>query len=237
MKKIVHRAATRGYADHGWLRTHHTFSFDRYFDRSRMRFGALRVLNDDVIAPRGGFGMHPHDNMEIVTYPLSGELRHADSMGNAAVLRPGMVQVMSAGSGLTHSERNNRTDREAALLQIWVLTDAAGREPRYADVTLAEPEPDRLRLIVAGEGQGGPHVGWIHQDVRFHTLGMTGRTEVPYLLRQGDYGLYIFVMEGTVGVAGERLRRRDGMGIWETGGVLLRAEGPSELLLMEVPMG
>lgn len=163
MEKVIHRAATRGYFDHGWLQTFHTFSFADYYNPQRIHFGALRVLNDDTVAGGEGFGSHPHDNMEIVSIPLSGELRHEDSMGHGEVLRPGEIQVMSAGTGIVHSEFNNLPDREVKFLQIWIFPDRDDLTPRYEQIRLAKAEPDRLRPIVAPKGEGGEHVGWIHQ--------------------------------------------------------------------------
>ena len=145
MEKVIHRAATRGYFDHGWLQTFHTFSFADYYNPQRIHFGALRVLNDDTVAGGEGFGSHPHDNMEIVSIPLSGELRHEDSMGHGEVLRPGEIQVMSAGTGIVHSEFNNLPDREVKFLQIWIFPDRDGLTPRYEQIRLAKAEPDRLR--------------------------------------------------------------------------------------------
>lgn len=145
MEKVIHRAATRGYFDHGWLQTFHTFSFADYYNPQRIHFGALRVLNDDTVAGGEGFGSHPHDNMEIISIPLSGELRHEDSMGHGEVLRPGEIQVMSAGTGIVHSEFNNLPDREVKFLQIWIFPDRDDLTPRYEQIRLAKAEPDRLR--------------------------------------------------------------------------------------------
>ena len=155
MKKTIHRAATRGYADHGWLRTHHTFSFAGYYDPGRIHFGALRVLNDDTVAPGEGFGTHPHENMEIVSLVLSGALRHGDSMGNMQLLKPGELQVMTAGTGITHSEMNASREEPVKFLQIWVITDAEGHTPRYNQIELAPAKRNEFRLIVAPEGRGG----------------------------------------------------------------------------------
>ncbi len=172
MDKVLHRAATRGHADHGWLDTYHTFSFADYYDPKRIHFGALRVLNDDTVAPGEGFGTHPHANMEIVSIPLSGALRHRDSMGYVQELRPGGIQVMSAGTGITHSEFNASDTEPVKFLQIWVLPDARGHRPRYDQLTLAPAVRNELRPIVAPEGFGNEHVGWIHQRAWFHTLDL-----------------------------------------------------------------
>ena len=216
MKKTIHRAATRGYADHGWLRTHHTFSFAGYYDPGRIHFGALRVLNDDTVAPGEGFGTHPHENMEIVSLVLSGALRHGDSMGNMQLLKPGELQVMTAGTGITHSEMNASREEPVKFLQIWVITE--------------------FRLIVAPEGRGGEHVGWIHQTAWFHTLDLDAGREARYRMNLHGNGAYVFVIEGTAEVAGEPLGPRDGMGISDADDFLIRASENARLLVIEVPM-
>ncbi len=236
MERIVHRAATRGYFDHGWLQTYHTFSFANYYNPQRMHFGALRVLNDDTVAGGEGFGSHPHDNMEIVSIPLAGELRHQDSMGHGEVLRPGEIQVMSAGTGIIHSEFNNLPDREVKFLQIWIFPDREELTPRYEQIRLAEAEPDRLRLIVAPEGEGSEHVGWIHQKAWLSTLDLTPGAEVTYDLHSPNHGVYVFVLDGQIDAAGETLQRRDGMGIRRTERFTLRGGETSRVLLIEVPM-
>ena len=184
MEKVIHRATTRGYFDHGWLQTVHTFSFADYYNPQRIHFGALRVLNDDTVAGGEGFGSHPHDNMEIVSIALEGALRHGDSMGNMKVLRPGEIQVMSAGTGIVHSEFNNLPDREVKFLQIWIFPDRDGLTPRYEQIRLAKAEPDRLRPIVAPKGEGGEHVGWIHQKAWLSTLDLTSGAELRTARRQ-----------------------------------------------------
>ena len=236
MEKVIHRAETRGYADHGWLKTHHTFSFADYYDSRRMHFGALRVLNDDEVAPGEGFGTHPHDNMEIVSIPLSGALRHGDSMGNMQTLKPGEVQVMTAGTGLMHSEYNASDTEPVKFLQIWVLTDSRGHTPRYAQYELAPEHRNALRVIVAPEGCGSEHVGWIHQTAWFYTLGLDRDHVVNYRMNIHGHGAYLFVLEGRIEAAGEELGPRDGMGLWEVDEFLIRGTDRAELLIIEVPM-
>ena len=214
MKKTIHRAATRGYADHGWLRTHHTFSFAGYYDPGRIHFGALRVLNDDTVAPGEGFGTHPHENMEIVSLVLSGALRHGDSMGNM----------------------NASREEPVKFLQIWVITDAEGHTPRYTQIELAPAKRNEFRLIVAPEGRGGEHVGWIHQTAWFHTLDLDAGREARYRMNLHGNGAYVFVIEGTAEVAGEPLGPRDGMGISDADDFLIRAFENARLLVIEVPM-
>ena len=236
MKKVIHRATTRGYFNHGWLKTHHTFSFARYYDPERVRFGALRVLNDDTVEGGEGFGTHPHDNMEIVSIPLKGILEHADSMGNARQLRPGMIQVMSAGTGITHSEYNGSATDPVEFLQIWVFTDEHNHTPRYTDITLEPSEKNTLQKIVAPRGEADEHTGWLHQQAWFYLAELEKGKSVEHRMHGTNMGTYVFVIEGNADVNGENLGRRDGIGIWETESVTLTAESPSRVLLMEVPM-
>lgn len=234
--KVIHRAATRGYADHGWLKAHHTFSFADYYDSRRVHFGALRVLNDDIIAPGRGFGTHPHADMEIVTIPLSGALKHGDSMGNMEVLRPGEIQVMSAGTGITHSEFNASDKEPVSLLQIWILTDNKGHTPRYEQLTLSEAHCNALRVIVAPEGCGSQHVGWVHQRAWMYTLDLRAGHVVEYRMNIHGQGAYVFVLEGDAEVGGEALGRRDGMGIRDADKFLIKGLSDTKLLIIEVPM-
>ena len=236
MDKVLHRAATRGHADHGWLDTYHTFSFADYYDPKRIHFGSLRVLNDDTVAPGEGFGTHPHANMEIVSIPLSGALRHRDSMGYVQELRPGGIQVMSAGTGITHSEFNASDTEPVKFLQIWLLPDARGHRPRYDQLTLAPAVRNELRPIVAPEGFGNEHVGWIHQRAWFHTLDLDAGRGADYRLRLFGDGVYLFVLEGCVETAGETLSRRDGLGICGAGELRIDAAADASVLLIEVPM-
>ncbi len=235
MKKVIHRADSRGFADHGWLRSHHSFSFANYYNPERMQFGTLRVLNDDRVAAGMGFGTHPHNNMEIISIPLEGDLEHKDSMGNTAVIRQGDVQVMSAGTGVQHSEYNRNRDREVAFLQIWILPNQANVTPRYDQVTL---DPGKLKnnlfLVL---GPRGKHDGlWIHQDTWFH-MGTFDKDEtIAYQVREPGNGLYLFVLEGLVEAAGETLDRRDAMGIQDAEAFSITCKKGSKLLLMEVPM-
>ncbi len=235
MKKILHKAESRGHANHGWLNSYHTFSFANYYDPARMNFGVLRVLNDDEVAPGMGFGTHPHQNMEIVSIPLEGDLEHKDSMGNVAVIRAGDIQAMSAGTGVSHSEYNKNRDTPVKFLQIWILPKKANVTPRYDQITL---NPDKLKnrftqIISPNPEDEGI---WIHQDAWFH-LGVfdAGKTQT-YNFRKSGNGLYVFMLEGSCKVAGETLEKRDGLGIWETDSLEFHMENPCRLLLMEVPM-
>jgi redox-sensitive bicupin YhaK (pirin superfamily) len=235
MKTVIHKAGSRGYFNHGWLQTHHTFSFARYYDPGRVHFGELRVLNDDTVIGGEGFGTHPHDNMEIISIPLEGELRHGDSMGNTEVLGKGQIQVMSAGTGITHSEMNSNYDEPVKFLQIWVFPDREGYTPRYETLTLAPAQPNKLRTLVAPEDKREEGASWMHQQVWFHTLDLENGS-FEYELRRKGNGLYVFVMEGEAAVAGENLSRRDGIGVWDTDKVTLTAKGDAKLLLIDVPM-
>ncbi|MGB5377336.1 pirin family protein [Muriicola sp.] len=236
MQKIIHRASSRGQADHGWLKSYHTFSFANYYDPSRMNFGVLRVLNDDEVAPGMGFGKHPHRNMEIISIPLEGDLEHSDSMGNTAVIREGDIQTMSAGTGVSHSERNKNRDQKVKFLQIWVLPNKVNVTPRYDQITL---EKDKLKdqfLQIISPDPGDDGI-WIHQQAWFHLGEFSEGNSVSYTLKNKENGLYVFLLEGTCQVGDEILNRRDGLGIWEADTVTFEINASSKILLMEVPMG
>jgi quercetin 2,3-dioxygenase len=234
-KTILHKAATRGHADHGWLNSYHTFSFANYHDPERMHFGALRVLNDDTVKGGMGFGAHPHDNMEIISIPLHGDLEHKDSMGNTTVIKQGDIQVMSAGTGITHSEYNKNKDVPVKFLQIWLFPNKRNVVPRYDQITLNENDRhNKLQQILSPnkEDEGV----WIQQDAWFH-LGKFDKGETTtYQLKQKENGLYIFVLDGSINVDGQELNTRDGYGIWDTTSVEITASTDAEFLIMEVPM-
>lgn len=235
METIIHKAETRGKANHGWLNTHHTFSFGSYNDPARTQFGMLRVLNDDIVSPGAGFGMHPHNNMEIVSIPLSGSLEHRDSMGNTTqVIRANEVQLMSAGNGVLHSEYNHSKEETVNFLQIWVYPKMKDVKPRYQQ-KLFDPADriNRIQTIVSPEKGNTLQ---INQDAYFSLGNFKSGFETNYKLHADNYGVYVFIIEGEAEVAGEPLRRRDGIGVWETNEVPLRAIGDTELLLIEVPM-
>ncbi len=235
-KTVLHRSATRGQANHGWLQARHTFSFANYYDPNRMNFGVLRVLNDDQVAEGRGFGNHPHDNMEIITIPLEGDLEHKDSMGNSSVIRYGDVQVMSAGTGIQHSEFNPNKDKPLKLLQIWVFPNKRNVSPRYDQITLNMNERhNKLQQILSPspEDEGV----WIHQDAWFHLGKFDKDFTAEYEIRKNGNGVYAFVIRGAVKIEGELLNEKDGLGIWETDSLSVQSvqEG-TEILLMEVPM-
>ncbi len=236
MKKILHKANTRGHADHGWLNSYHTFSFAGYYDPERVHFGALRVLNDDTVAGGMGFGTHPHDNMEIISIPTSGDLEHRDSMGNTQVIRSGDVQVMSAGTGIQHSEKNKNGDREVRFFQIWVFPNKKNVTPRYDQKNFTpEDKHNKLLTVVSplGTDDGGVQ---IHQDAWFHLGKLDKGFTATYTLKNKENGVYAFVIEGDITINGEPLNRRDGMGITDIDKLEISADSDAELLLMEVPV-
>ena len=236
MKTVLHKAATRGHAAHGWLDSWHTFSFANYHDPNRIHFGALRVLNDDTVAPGMGFGKHPHDNMEIISIPLEGDLEHSDSMGNTAVIKQGDVQIMSAGTGVVHAEKNKNNDRTVKFLQIWVFPKERNVQPRYDQKTFSdEDKQNKLVTVVSpvGTNDGGVQ---IHQDAWFSLGKLDKGTAVDYTVKKDGNGVYAFLLEGDVTVNDIVLNRRDGLGISEEGKLRISANSDAEILLMEVPM-
>lgn len=235
MKTILHKAESRGRADHGWLESYHTFSFANYYNPGRVRFGALRVLNDDRVSPGEGFGKHPHDNMEIVSIPLAGELRHKDSMGNETIIKEGEVQVMSAGTGIFHSEYNNRKDSDVRFLQIWLFPNIKNVTPRYDQISVKDIQIDNAFYQVLSPNKDDQGV-WIYQDAWFHLGNFQAGKSDTYTFKKEGNGLYIFLLEGEADVDGQPLERRDGYGIWDTNKVSVRATADARLLLMEVPM-
>ncbi|MEZ4963190.1 MAG: pirin family protein [Saprospiraceae bacterium] len=235
MKTVFHPANSRGHANHGWLDSHHTFSFANYYNPDRMNFGVLRVLNDDIVAPGRGFGTHPHDNMEIVSIPLSGDLEHKDSMGNTAVIRQGDVQVMSAGTGIYHSEFNKNPDKEVRFLQIWMFPKKKGVTPRYDQITLnGGMRPNQFNQILSPDpnDQGV----WVHQDAWFHLGEFAAGQSTKYNLKRSSNGVYAFVLEGNVTIGGQKLDKRDGFGMWDLEAFEMAASSDARVLLMEVPM-
>jgi len=232
---VLHKAETRGFADHGWLQSYHTFSFADYHNSERMHFGALRVLNDDKVAAGMGFGTHPHDNMEIISIPLEGDLEHKDSMGNVAIIKRGDVQVMSAGSGIRHSEYNKSKDTPVKFLQIWVFPNKKNVTPRYDQITLKEEDrKNKLQQILSPDSQD--EGVWIYQEAWFHTGKLDKGLSLDYEFRKKSNGVYLFMLSGNVTINGTSLGRRDGFGVWDTDKIKIVADSETELLLMEVPM-
>ncbi len=232
---ILHKANTRGNANHGWLQSYHTFSFANYYNPERMNFGMLRVLNDDTVAAGMGFGKHPHQNMEIISIPLEGDLEHQDSMGNKTVIKNGDIQVMSAGTGVQHSEYNKNQDKEVKFLQIWVIPNKQNVTPRYDQITLnPEERHNKLQQILSPKADDAGV--WIHQDAWFHLGKFDKDIATEYNFKKEGNGLYIFVLNGDVTVNRQALNKRDGFGIWNTDKVSIKADSEAEFLLMEVPM-
>lgn len=233
---VLHKAATRGGADHGWLKARHTFSFANYYNPERVNFGVLRVLNDDIIAGGMGFGTHPHDNMEIITIPILGELAHKDSMGNAEVIREGEVQVMSAGTGIQHSEFNNFKDKSINTLQIWVFPNKRNVKPRYDQYKMDTAKMQNQFLQVLSPNADDEGV-WIHQDAWFHVGDFKKDTKINYTIKSKKNGLYIFVISGKVTVNGVTLEERDGLGVWDNENYNFTInDNKTRILLMDVPM-
>jgi redox-sensitive bicupin YhaK (pirin superfamily) len=233
--KVLHKASSRGVADHGWLKSHHTFSFANYYNPERMHFGVLRVLNDDFVAPGMGFGTHPHDNMEIISIPLEGDLEHKDSMGNTTVIRNGDIQVMSAGTGIQHSEYNKNSDHPVKFLQIWLYPNKRNVQPRYDQLTLKrEARKNKFQQVLSpNKDEEGV---WIYQDAWFHLAEFDTNTKLPYKLKKSGNGIYIFVLSGEITIENIDLSARDGLGIWDSTELLFHSKSKSEVLVMEVPM-
>ena len=235
MKKIFHSSSSRGAADHGWLQAKHSFSFANYYDSERVQFGALRVLNDDIIAPGMGFGTHPHDNMEIITIPLDGALEHKDSMDNIGVIETDEIQVMSAGSGVYHSEYNKNKDQSVSLLQIWVFPNKKNVTPRYDQKNIKDLKKVNSFYPIVTPNQKGPGM-WIHQDAWFHLGEFDKETRINYSINKKGNGVYAFLIEGSVQIDGESLEKRDALGLWDTESFELLANPNSRILLIEVPL-
>jgi quercetin 2,3-dioxygenase len=232
---ILHKAATRGNANHGWLQSYHTFSFANYHNPERMHFGMLRVLNDDTVAEGMGFGTHPHDNMEIISIPLEGDLEHKDSMGNVTVIKNGDIQVMSAGTGIRHSEYNKNTDQPVKFLQIWVYPNQKGVKPRYDQITLKEQDRhNQLQQILSPSADDAGV--WIHQDAWFHLAKFDAGKSTVYQLKKKGNGIYLFNLKGNISANGQMLETRDGFGVWDTDQLEIQTQSNAEFLLMEVPM-
>lgn len=234
MNTVVHKSDSRSFADHGWLRSRHSFSFAGYYNPVRVHFGALRVLNDDKVAGGQGFGAHPHDNMEIISIPLSGDLEHRDSTGRSEVIRQGDVQIMSAGSGLRHSEYNHHQDKPVEFLQIWVFPKERDIRPRYEQKSYsAADRVNKFQTVVSPEGG---EALTINQDAWFSLGDLEKGRSLDYQLNKEGNGLYAFVLTGEATIAGESLGQRDAVGVTDTERVSIIADTDTEILLMEVPM-
>ena len=235
MKKVIHTADSRGRAEHGWLSSHFSFSFAEYYNPERIHFGMLRVLNDDTIQAGMGFGMHPHNNMEIITIPLSGSLEHRDSMGNGSIIKAGEVQYMCAGTGVRHSEFNPSSTDIATLLQIWVLPKLHNIEPRYDQIAF-NPENliNQWLLVVSPDGIDNSLI--INQNAWFSLTKTQKDNRISYKTHLEGNGMYLFVIEGEINVAGQLLKKRDAIGISESESIDIEVIEEAYLLLMEIPM-
>ena len=235
MKKTIHPANERGSNDIGWLKANFSFSFGPYYNPARVHFGALRVLNDDIIAGGTGFGTHPHDNMEIITIPISGALEHRDSMGNTGVITAGEVQVMSAGTGIQHSEYNHSKTEEANTLQIWPFPKELNIEPRYDQKSFIEElKPNQFTTLVSPV-KGGDAL-WINQDAIFSMGDFESGQQIKYDIQIPGNGAYIFVIDGQIAVEGSELNKRDALGVEDISSFTLETLKQSRILIMEVPM-
>jgi len=235
MKTVFHSEASRGHANHGWLNAKHSFSFASWQNPERINFGALRVLNDDIVAPSMGFGKHPHDNMEIITIPLRGALKHQDSIGNSSLIQAGEVQVMSAGTGVQHSEVNANKEEEINLFQIWIFPNKQNVTPRYDQIKYNQDElrNNLLQVVSPNPDDAGT---WIHQRAWIHLAQMDTGTKIEYQLKENGNGVYILNIDGIFEIASQTLEKRDAIGVWETESIIITANKSGRLLLIEVPM-
>ncbi len=235
MKTIYHAADSRGDANHGWLKSKHTFSFANYHNPERMGFGALRVINDDFVIGGQGFGKHTHRDMEIISIPLSGKLGHGDNIGNDGIIETGEIQVMSAGTGITHSEMNGDSNEAVKFLQIWVIPNKMNVEPRYQQVRMDERlQPNQFNQVLSPNPDDAGV--WIHQNAWFN-MGHFDKGHIEtYQLNDPNNGVYILVLEGKVTVNDNTLDARDGLGVWDTKNFTMDVEDDAQVLLMEVPM-
>ncbi len=234
-KTILHKAATRGHADHGWLNSHHTFSFANYYHPERMQFGALRVLNDDIVAGGRGFDAHPHDNMEIISIPLEGALEHKDNLGNTVITKAGEIQVMSTGTGVFHSEYNANTDIPAHFLQIWLFPNQLNVAPRYDQVTIETGRPNTLQQLISPEQTG--EGTWLYQDAWFHMGSFDKGGAATYDVKKQGNGVYFFVIKGKFIINGQELDSRDGYGVEDVISFNITSlEDDARLLIMDVPL-
>ncbi|MCX6312334.1 MAG: pirin family protein [Bacteroidetes bacterium] len=236
MRTIHHKAEERGHADHGWLNAHHTFSFASWHNPNQMNFGMLRVLNDDVVEGGKGFGRHPHDNMEIVTIPLEGALEHKDSIGSVGIIRKDEIQIMSAGTGVYHSEVNASKSEPAKILQTWVFPKTKNIEPRYDQKTF--PRQNRINKIlnIVSPDRESKETMWINQDCWYSLGSFEVEKDIEYKMHREGNGVYIFVIEGKIKVDGIDVSKRDGIGVWDVNEFPIDVIPGTELLLIEVPM-
>ena len=235
MKTVYHSAESRGHQDHGWLKANHSFSFANWHNPERIHFGALRVLNDDYIAPNMGFGTHPHNNMEIITIPLVGDLTHEDSLGHKAVINEGDVQVISAGTGIYHSEQNQRDDKAVELLQLWIFPNQKNVVPRYDQISIRDLKKENSFYQILSphsEDEGS----WIYQNAWMHLGDFSVETLTNYQLKEVTNGVYLFIIEGSATVGNQLLNKRDALGIWECTDFDINTSVATRILLIEIPL-
>jgi redox-sensitive bicupin YhaK (pirin superfamily) len=233
---IIHKADSRGHADHGWLKANHSFSFANYYDPERVHFGVLRVLNDDYVEGGQGFPMHPHDNMEIITIPLEGALEHKDSMGNKEVVRAGEIQVMSAGTGIYHSEYNHYKDKALKLFQIWLMPNKRNVTPRY-DQMLLDVNQRRNKLQQILSPSADDEGVWIHQDAWFFLGTFDEGVNTTHTVKRQGNGVYIMVVNGKFEINGTVLEQRDAIGLSDINEINIKSlSQDAEILVMDLPM-
>jgi redox-sensitive bicupin YhaK (pirin superfamily) len=232
---FVVKSKTRGYADHGWLKSYHSFSFASYYHTDRMHFGALRVLNDDFVIGGEGFGTHPHSNMEIISIALEGDLEHKDSMGNGTVIKKGDVQIMSAGTGIQHSEFNASAIEPVKFLQIWIIPKVPNTAPSYQQISLnGTDRKNKIQQIVTPIPCDNKLS--INQDAWLALSDLEAEKDIKYELKSKENGVYIFVLRGSLSIEQKLLESRDAIGIWNTQTIQIKANNNSEILIIEVPM-
>lgn len=238
MKTIIHKASSRGFANHGWLQANHSFSFSSYNNPEKVHFGALRVLNDDIVAPKMGFGTHPHDNMEIITIPLKGVLKHRDNMGDEWIpVLPNEVQVMSAGTGVEHSEINGSHDEHLSLFQIWIFPNKQDVKPRYDQKKFDISErKNKLQTLVTSIDENHEGSLKIHQDAVISRIDLDKNNHFEYTLKSENHGVYVMTIHGSVNIDNQILETRDAIGVSETRSFSITSEEESSLLFIEVPM-
>jgi redox-sensitive bicupin YhaK (pirin superfamily) len=234
METVIHKSGQRGQADYGWLQTRYSFSFANYYNPKMMNFGALRVINDDIIEGGTGFDQHPHNNMEIATIVLEGELEHRDSMGHISLIKAGEVQVMSAGTGIFHSEYNHLENEALKLFQIWILPKEQNVRPRYDQKKFEIA--DRLNQWQTLISPNDKNALYLNQDTCFSRVALDSQKSISYKTQLNGNGLYIMVIEGEVNIAGYHLSRRDAIGIWDTDSIEITAIQNADILLIDVPM-
>lgn len=235
MKTIFHSAASRGSANHGWLNAKHSFSFASWYNPDRVNFGALRVLNDDIVAAGGGFGTHPHDNMEIITIPLSGSLKHQDSMGNSSIIHAGEIQIMSAGTGIQHSEFNPSNQEELKLFQIWIFPNLRNVTPRYDQfvINYELAKNNFLQLVSPNKSDEGT---WIHQNAWIHMAQIEEGKKIKHKLNHPGNGIYFMVIDGTFQIGEHLVEQKDALGVWEIDSIDIISVNAGKILAIEIPM-